>query len=192
MLITPETPADHEAIEALYDRAFGADRQGRTAYRLRESVEPVAGLGFTIRFNDLLKGAIRFWPVRLDLIDGVEPALLLGPIAVEPSAHREGYGRALMRHGLSAARDLGHGLVILVGDPGYYGQFGFTNAHTAWLEMPGPVEKARLLAHRLDHLPSRDLVGLVCRPIDPPTPPDMLSQLELRRTDADTGMAQRV
>ena len=30
-----------------------------------------------------------------------------------------------MRHGLDAARAAGHALVLLVGDPSYYAQFGF-------------------------------------------------------------------
>ena len=47
-----------------------------------------------------------------------------------------------------AAR-LGHGAVLLVGDPAYYARFGFTAEKTDALAMPGPYEKHRFLALEL-------------------------------------------
>ena len=56
--------------------------------------------------GDLLGGhllaAIRFWPVRV----GTLPVLLLGPIAVHPTAQGEGFGAILMRDSLARAREL--------------------------------------------------------------------------------------
>ena len=63
MDITPELPADDADIEHLLDIAFGPDRSGKTVYRLREGVAPVAELGAVIRENGVLKGSLRFWPV---------------------------------------------------------------------------------------------------------------------------------
>lgn len=54
-----------------------------------------------------------------------------------------------MRHAIKEAARLGHGAVILVGDPEYYERFGFTGAKTAGLAMPGPVERRRFLALEL-------------------------------------------
>jgi predicted N-acetyltransferase YhbS len=58
-------------------------------------------------------------------------------------------GAALVRRALRGARKLGHRAVILVGDPPYYGRFGFSAATTADLFMPGPFERRRLLAIEL-------------------------------------------
>ncbi|PRX95409.1 GNAT family N-acetyltransferase [Allonocardiopsis opalescens] len=60
-------------------------------------------------------------------VDGV-PALALGPCAVLPRFQRRGAGSAAIRAGLSAARDLGENLVLVLGHPEYYPRFGFVPA----------------------------------------------------------------
>ena len=42
--IAPETPPDCSEVEVLYDLAFAPGRSALSSYRLREGVEPVAGL----------------------------------------------------------------------------------------------------------------------------------------------------
>uniref|UniRef100_UPI0028A06C70 GNAT family N-acetyltransferase n=1 Tax=Tianweitania sp. TaxID=2021634 RepID=UPI0028A06C70 len=58
-------------------------------------------------------------------------------------------GSALMRQAITEATRLGHGAILLVGDPGYYERFGFTATKTADLAMPGPYERHRFLALEL-------------------------------------------
>ena len=76
-------------------------------------------------------------------------ALLLGPLAVDPSVKSAGIGSALMRHAIAEARRLGHGAILLVGDAPYYARFGFSAEKTDRLAMPGPYEKHRFLALEL-------------------------------------------
>jgi predicted N-acetyltransferase YhbS len=78
-----------------------------------------------------------------------QPALLLGPVAVESSCRNRGIGAALVRRSLREARRLGHGAVILVGDAPYYSRFGFAGEKAAGLKLPGPFERHRLLALEL-------------------------------------------
>jgi predicted N-acetyltransferase YhbS len=47
------------------------------------------------------------------------PALVLGPLAVDPSCRELGIGAALMKHALAAAQARGHGAVLLLGDAPY-------------------------------------------------------------------------
>jgi predicted N-acetyltransferase YhbS len=148
MSLIPESPAHAEAIERLLDAAFGANRQQKTSYRLREGVAPVPGLSWVVvddHSNDLL-ATIRYWPVQ---IGGIHPALLLGPIAVDASRRGEGWGGLLMHTTLERARLAGHSRVLLVGDAPYYGRFGFTRAVTTALTLPGPVELSRFLGLEL-------------------------------------------
>ena len=50
---------------------------------------------------------------------------LLGPIAVSPTRQGRGIGAALIEAGLLEIRSRGAAGCVLVGDPGYYGRFGF-------------------------------------------------------------------
>ena len=138
--IFPERPDDAALLDPLLDRTFGFDRLDKTVYRLREGVEPIAGLSFSAAAPDGgLLAALRFWPVRI----GAARAILLGPLAVEPVLQGMGIGRALVRHGLAAAKRLGERICLVVGEPEYYGPYGFVNAGAAGLILPGPVAAQR-------------------------------------------------
>jgi predicted N-acetyltransferase YhbS len=142
----PEAPSDHAAIERLHERAFGPGRFARTAFRLRENVPPFADLCFTARVGTLLVGSIRLSPVEIGA--GV-PAILLGPITIDPAFQSRGIGAALMRRSLETASAKGHSRVILVGDAPYYERFGFSVVPPGKLTLPGPVDPARLLLSEL-------------------------------------------
>ena len=80
---------------------------------------------------------------------GETPALLLGPLTVEPPFRERGIGAALIKRSLEEARAQGHGLVFLVGDESYYGKSGFRRIEKGRVKMPGPVDPDRLLVAEL-------------------------------------------
>jgi predicted N-acetyltransferase YhbS len=137
----PMTPADEAAIDKLDAHAFGPGRFARTAYRLREGVAPDLSLSFVARVGTLLVGANRMTPILV----GGAPALLLGPLTVEPAFRAQGVGETLVKRSLDAAREAGHGLVLLVGDDDYYARMGFARVPRGKIVMPGPVDPERLL-----------------------------------------------
>jgi predicted N-acetyltransferase YhbS len=144
--ILPETEDDALAIERLHERTFGPGRFARTAYRIREGVAHDLTLSYTARIGTLLVGSLRLSPVRI----GEAPALLLGPLTIEPPFRDRGIGMALMQRALGDARERGHKLVILVGDEPYYARVGFKRIKPrARVKMPGPVDPARLLVAEL-------------------------------------------
>jgi predicted N-acetyltransferase YhbS len=157
--IAPLTSADLVPIERLDERAFGPGRFTRTAYRLRESVEPDMSLSFVARIGTFLVGANRMTPIRC----GATKALLLGPLTVEPAFQLRGIGEALMERSLAAARAAGHRLVILVGDEPYYARVGFKRVPPGRLVMPGPVDPARLLYCELAEGAFADVSGKIGR-----------------------------
>ena len=139
--ILAERPGDAAHIEPLLDLTFGLERKQKTVYVLRDGLPPVPGLCFSaIAPNDGLLASLRFWPIN---IAGPSPAILLGPLTVEPALQGAGIGRALVRHGLAAAKRLGKRICMVVGAPAYYRPFGFTEAGLAGLVLPGPVEPER-------------------------------------------------
>ena len=155
--ILPETPADIVAREALLDRAMGPGRRRKSSEKLRRGRLPAEGLAFCAKDADgRLVGTVRLWDVAFER--GTSPtrgevgsctALLLGPLAVDPSLKSAGLGSTLMRHAISQAARLGHRAILLVGDAPYYARFGFTAERTDALSMPGPYEKHRFLALEL-------------------------------------------
>lgn len=143
--IRAERACDVAAREALLDVAFGGNRQRRTCQRLREGRAPAEGLALSALRHGRLVGTLRFWHVSA----GGVPALVLGPLAVDPGSRGLGLGAALMRQGLALAKARGHGAVILLGDAPYYGRFGFSTLKTGELLLPGAFERDRLLALEL-------------------------------------------
>lgn len=137
-----------QAVEGLLDEAFGSDRFGRTAYRIRQGMDAVPALSFAAVEDGALIGTIQCWPVAHRAADGTEtPLVMVGPVAVRPDVQRGGHGRALMAHMLGAAETRSDGALMMIGDPEYYGRFfGFTAEATADWDLPGPYEKRRLLA----------------------------------------------
>lgn len=154
--IVEETPGEAGAREALLDRVFGPARFAKTSERLREGRLPE--LALVARDGAALLGTLRLWAVEAG---GKCPALLLGPLAVDPARQGEGIGARLMRSALNRAAVAGHRAVLLVGDAPYYARFGFSTEHTGDLQMPGPVERHRFLGHELRAGALRGACGLL-------------------------------
>jgi predicted N-acetyltransferase YhbS len=88
---------------------------------------------------------VRLTPVRI----GETPALLLGPLTIEPPFRDKGIGKAMMERAMAVAREKGHRLVILVGDEPYYARVGFKRVPKGQVKLAGPVDPARLLVAEL-------------------------------------------
>jgi len=145
LTILPEKPNDADAIERLHERTFGPGRFVLSAYRLREHVDHLLDLSFTARIGTLLVGSVRQLPICI----GDTPALMLGPLTVEPPFRKRGVGRALLDRALDDAKKAGHRLVLLVGDETYYSRVGFKTVPKGRATMPGPVDHSRLLVAEL-------------------------------------------
>ena len=155
--ILTEKPEDAAAIARLHERTFGPGRFVRTSERIRERMVHRLDLSYTARIGTLLVGSVRLTPIRI----GDTPALMLGPLTVDPAFENRGIGRALIERSLAAAREAGHRLVLLVGDEPYYGRFGFRRVPPGRLAMPGPVDPARFLALELAEGALTDAHGAV-------------------------------
>ncbi|WP_136441134.1 GNAT family N-acetyltransferase [Pacificoceanicola onchidii] len=138
--LAQEKPQDWWEVEALFDHCFAPGRAALSSYRLREDVDPVQSLCFVARDEGgFVGGAIRFWPVRI----GEAEVLLLGPIAVHPTAQGEGLGGALIRDTIARATEQGFARILLVGDAPYYARFGFERL--TGVIMPPPTNPDRVL-----------------------------------------------
>ena len=157
LTILPETADDAAAIDRLHERTFGPGRYARSAYRIREGRGHLLALSFTARIGSLLVGSVRLTPICI----GDAPALLLGPLTVEPPFRERGVGTALIKRAMKDATAAGHKLVVLVGDEPYYGKLGFKLIPKGLVKMPGPVDPARLLIAELNAGSSKGVSGLI-------------------------------
>lgn len=138
---------DERRIDALLDDAFGTDRHGRTAYMLRTNATAIDHLSFACTDDGRLLGSIQCWPVQVENA----PLILVGPVAVATARQNEGIGRSLMQQMLSALskRDAP---MVMIGDPEYYGRFGFSSEGTSGWTLPGPWQPHRLLLRNPNHV----------------------------------------
>lgn len=157
LTILPESADDALAIERLHERTFGPGRYARSAFRIREGRGHALHLSFTARIGTLLVGSVRLTPICI----GETPALLLGPLTVEPPFRKRGVGSALIERALKNAKAAGHKLIVLVGDEPFYAKSGFKRIPKGQVKMPGPVDPARLLVAELDGGAFEGVAGLI-------------------------------
>jgi predicted N-acetyltransferase YhbS len=167
IVIRDERFSDIDAREGLLDACFGDARFAKTCERLREGRLPAFSL--VAEHGGRVVGTVRLWHVTLG---PGRPALMLGPLAVDPALQGEGLGSRLMREAIARARALGHGAVVLVGDAPYYARFGFRADLTEGLWLPGPYERDRFQALELAPGATSGARGLVQATGRPEPEPD--------------------
>jgi predicted N-acetyltransferase YhbS len=153
--ISLEKPDDAPAVAALIATAFGPGRFAKAAERLREGRTADRALSFLAWDGARLAGSVRLWPV----VVGQSPCIFLGPIAVDMAWRSRGLGEALVETACAAAAKAGWRAVLLVGDAPYFGRMGFEIA--PGVEMPGPVDRRRVLARALVEGGTEALAGAV-------------------------------
>ncbi len=115
---SPSTYADLPAIKSVHARAFGRDIEPDLAQRLIEAKETTLDLCASI--DGMIVGHC-----ILTELKGPKMAMALAPLAVDPNWRDFKIGTELVRRLLSNAREAGWYSVFVLGDPDYYGRFGF-------------------------------------------------------------------
>jgi putative acetyltransferase len=138
MRIRPEHPDDHDAITRVVARAFGSPAEAELVTAIRASPGYMPELALVALVADRVVGHVMI--SGASLVDGGHRhrIVMLSPLAVEPSAQRRGIGSALVRQVTKRADDRGEPLVVLEGDPEYYGRFGFEHATPLGIEIDLP------------------------------------------------------
>jgi len=115
MQIRSERPGEADAIHALTRTAFAdAPHSSHTEQYIVDALRHAGALAVSL---------VAVSPVQLS--DGSPGWYGLGPLSVAPGRQRQGVGSALMRAAVEALQACGAAGCVLLGDPGYYGRFGF-------------------------------------------------------------------
>lgn len=136
--VRPERPADAAAISALTTAAFhGLEFSGGNEAEIVERLRADGDLAVSLVAENLdlaVIGHAAFSPVTVS--DGTSGWYALGPVSVIPLRQKVGIGSSLTEAGLARLREIGAAGCVVLGDPGYYGRFGFVN--DPGLTCPGP------------------------------------------------------
>jgi len=117
-LFRPSAPEDHIAVRAVHRRAFERDAEADLAVALIEGETETIDL--VAKLDSMVVGH-----VVLSELEGPVGALGLGPLGVDPEWRDFQIGTELVRRALEMARREGWKSAFVLGDPVYYGRFGF-------------------------------------------------------------------
>jgi len=127
MIVRPERDTDIDAIRTLTETAFRtAPHADGTEHLIVDRLRAAGALTLSLvaEADGAVIGHVAFSPVAIS--DGSAGWYGLGPISVDPARQGEGIGGHLVREGLERLEALGAAGCVLLGDPAYYGRFGFS------------------------------------------------------------------
>ena len=144
MSIRAATPRDREAIRLVEEHAFGQQAEAGLVDALVTGGDAVVEL--VAEEDGQVVGHILF--SRLFVRNGAKEfaAVALAPLAVEPSFHGTGIGGALIREAHIRLKEAGERLAVVLGDPVYYGRFGYSHDRAARFESDYQGEALQALA----------------------------------------------
>jgi predicted N-acetyltransferase YhbS len=160
MLIRTERPEDAAAIETITTEAFrNAPHAGGNEARIVAALRAAGALTLSLVAVDEAGepiGHIAFSPVEIG--GRHDRWFALGPVSVRPDLQGQGIGGELVRTGLAHLEGLGAKGCVLLGEPDYYGRFGFVNGsaltylgyvtpHLQWLVLAGQVPEGAVTFH---------------------------------------------
>lgn len=131
-VIRQEREEDFYAVEALIKRAFWNQyvpgcNEHYLAHGLRSHPDFIKELSLVLEDKQgRILGTVMYTKSWLTDENGeVKNILTFGPLAVEPSCQRMGYGKALLERSFEIARKLGYDVIAIFGDPDNYVARGF-------------------------------------------------------------------
>ena len=160
LTIRTEIPLDHDAISSVHLQAFEHDPhrapgtkviEHRIVERLRD--DDALTLSLVAVVHGSIVGHVALSPTTVSMTPG--NWYQLGPIGVLPSYQRQGIGTALMKGAIDLMKQQGADGILLVGDPVYYGRFGFKSVDG--LTFPGVPSEYVLALAFADTQPSGEI-----------------------------------
>lgn len=123
LIVRDERPGDADVIRRVLRAAFPSDAESRLVDALR--ADDLLRVALVAELDGRVVGHIGLSPVT---VAGSERGLGLAPLAVEPAHQRQGIGAALVAAALQRCRAGSAEFVVVLGEPAYYGRFGFRPA----------------------------------------------------------------
>ena len=141
--VRPEEPGDEASVRAVHQQAFGGAAEAQLVDQLRRDRDLVLSL---VAATNGVVGHAAF--SRLHVSDASLRAVALAPVAVVPSYQGQGIGSALVQEGLERLRLAGEHVVLVLGEPAFYGRFDFSSEAASRFSTPydGPYMQVLALS----------------------------------------------
>ncbi len=138
LVVRPEATRDHEAIAQVVEAAFGSPAEAHLVDRIRSSPEYEPSTSLVAELDGEIVGHVMISGAVLRNDAGARTIAMLSPLAVAPDRQRLGIGMALVESSVEIAEQRGEPIVILEGDPRYYGRMGFEHSTRYGIEIHLP------------------------------------------------------
>lgn len=149
MLIRTTRQSDLPEVLEIHRQAFGQGAEANLVKDILADKTAQPTLSLLAEEGGRSLGHILFSALHLSARDDATRAALLAPLAVVPQDQGKGIGSRLVEDGLAELRRTGVELVFVLGDPAFYGRFGFEPAIPRELAAPFMLPDAYLEAWRV-------------------------------------------
>lgn len=163
-IVRGEKEADLGAVFEINRLAYGREDEGILINSIRKSKSYEKGFSLVAVKDDVILGHALFSKGFITHRGRRFKCLVLGPVAVLPEHQRRGIGTSLVNEGLERAREVGFGAVVVVGDPVYFGRFGFVPAITKKLRTSLKVPDENFMVREISRNALRGIIGTVMFP----------------------------
>ena len=127
-----ERPSDAPEIRDLLEASFPGLGEAILVDRLRSDGDLV--LSLVAEDGGVVIGYVAFSRILVEGGDKPVRVVALAPLAVYPDYQSQGVATHLVREAHACLAALGETLSVVVGDPNYYGRFGYANRRVARFE----------------------------------------------------------
>ncbi|KAA3598341.1 MAG: N-acetyltransferase [Calditrichaeota bacterium] len=162
--IRTENKNDYLGVYEVHKFAFEQTNESELVENLRMTNEFVPELSILVENESKIVGHILFFPIQVKSNESSFESLALAPLAVLPKFQKQGIGKKLVFEGLKRAKNLGFKSVIVLGDPIYYGKFGFEPSVKWQILSPYKVSAEYFMALELENRSLENVFGTVVYP----------------------------
>ena len=155
IIIRNEEVKDRAVVEDITRRAFyNIYIEGCVEHYLvhimREHEDFIPELDLVIELDGKVIGNIMYTKAVLrDETGNKKDILTFGPVSIHPDYQRRGYGKKLMEHSFSKARELGFDTIVIFGSPANYVSSGFKSCRKYDVSVEGGKYPAAMMVKEL-------------------------------------------
>jgi len=164
LIIRKEKPREFQEIYDLVRVAFQTAKvadgnEQDYVNTLRASSNYIPELALVAEEEGRLVGHIMLTKTYIIAADSKFEALLLAPLSVGLEYRNRGVGSKLVLESFELAKKLGYKAIFVVGDPAYYGRFGFKSIALFGIKHDPPIPDPYVMAYELTPGALSDVTG---------------------------------